>query len=237
MGCSKKNIARILTAIVPRLVLVAIRIPYIYLLLRGHSRRSARGFTIDANSEPIPWWTYSSIDYFSTIDFSNLRVFEYGCGSSTLWWAKRAKFVAGVEMDRDWYRTVSDANLKNVDIRRCEDGGLYPGIIHQFEHPFDVVVIDGAERFKSAQNAIEKVDSRGIIVLDNSEWYPNTVTLLRSNGYHQIDFFGFGPINSFPSVTTLFFHKDTQIFKLKKNSALKVVGGNRLIGGALDDGQ
>jgi hypothetical protein len=226
---------QLLRKIIPRSVLVPIRLAYIYYFLRGHSRRNAKGFNIDAQSNPIPWWTYPAIDFLDTLDFTNSRIFEYGSGSSTLWWSKRAQFVAGVEMEPDWYRAVNCASRSNVDIRLCEDGGFYPGVINHFEYQFDVIVIDGAERYKSAQNAVDKVNTQGIIILDNSEWYPNTAAFLRSTGYNQIDFFGFGPINSFPAVTSIFFTPDCQLFAKKLTHNLRVIGGNKLKDGALDD--
>lgn len=229
------KIIQLIRKIIPRSVLVSIRFAYIYQFLRGHSRRNAEGFNVDARSNPIPWWTYPAIDFLNTLDFTNKRVFEYGSGSSTLWWSERSQFVAGVEIETDWHRLVNSANLSNVEIRLCEDGGLYPGVIKHFEHYFDVIVIDGAERYKSAQNAIKKLDPRGFIILDNSEWYPNTASFLRSSGFTQIDFFGFGPINSFPSVTSIFFKPDCHLFNDKLGSDLTVIGGNKLAGGALDD--
>lgn len=42
---------------------------------------------IDKLGNPIPWYTYPAIEYLKTIDFSRKLVFEYGGGSSTLWWA------------------------------------------------------------------------------------------------------------------------------------------------------
>lgn len=138
-------------------------------------------------------------------------------------------------MEPDWHKAVNCDSLPNVDIRLCEDGGLYPGVIKEFEHSFDVVVIDGAERYKSAQNATDKINTQGIIILDNSEWYPNTASFLRSKGHNQIDFFGFSPINSFPSVTSIFFKPDCQLFAKKLTHDLNVIGGNKIKDGALDD--
>lgn len=35
---------------------------------------------IDKNSNPIPWYTYPAIEYLSTFDFSDKRIFEFGGG-------------------------------------------------------------------------------------------------------------------------------------------------------------
>ena len=39
----------------------------------------------------------------------NLRVFEYGCGNSSLWWAQRVEKVVSVEHDEAWYRRTEAA--------------------------------------------------------------------------------------------------------------------------------
>ena len=71
-------------------------------------------------------------------------------------------------------------------------------------HNFDIIVIDGTERYKSAKATINKLVDKGIIILDNADWYPNTAKMLRNEGFKQIDFYGFSPMNSFPECTSLF---------------------------------
>ena len=34
----------------------------------------------DNNKNPIPWYTYSAIEFLRQLDFSNSHVFEYGSG-------------------------------------------------------------------------------------------------------------------------------------------------------------
>ena len=47
---------------------------------------------------------------------------------------------------------------------------------------------------------------RGVmLVLDNSDWYPNTVRFLQEKlGWMQIDFHGYGPINNYTWTTSIF---------------------------------
>jgi len=45
----------------------------------------------------------------------------------------------------------------------------------------------------------------GIVILDNSDWYAETAKFLRDSlNMIQIDFHGFGPINSYTWTTSLF---------------------------------
>ena len=51
----------------------------------------------DRNKNYLPWFTYPAIEALSNWDLSDKRVFEYGSGFSTLFWASRAKEVVSVE--------------------------------------------------------------------------------------------------------------------------------------------
>ena len=68
-----------------------------------------------------------------------------------------------------------------------------------------MVVIDGAVRPPCARALLPKLKARGIILLDNTEWYPNLANFLYENGFYQIDFSGFGSLNAFTSSTSLLF--------------------------------
>jgi hypothetical protein len=39
----------------------------------------------DKNGEPVPWFTYPTIEYLNHLDLSECSVFEYGMGYSTLY--------------------------------------------------------------------------------------------------------------------------------------------------------
>ena len=55
-----------------------------------------------------------------------IDVFEFGAGSSTAYWSKKVASVTSVEFDSSWYKTIAQLKLPNVEIKLCEDGGLYP---------------------------------------------------------------------------------------------------------------
>jgi hypothetical protein len=70
---------------------------------------------IDATGDPIPWITYPALTVLRSVVQPHHRVFEYGCGNSSLWWAKHAKSVVSVEHHSDWADKVSaraPGNLK-----------------------------------------------------------------------------------------------------------------------------
>lgn len=59
--------------------------------------------------KPSPWLTFSSIDYLTGWigDRTDLRVFEYGSGGSTIFWGKHSGLVVSIEHDEQWYQRVN----------------------------------------------------------------------------------------------------------------------------------
>lgn len=202
------KILQLLRKVIPRKIQTGIRFLSIFNGAYGHSN-TRYGLCLNGHGEPIPWITYSCLDFLSTLDFSDCTVFEYGSGSSTLWWSKRAREVYSVEREADWYKRIKPEIPFNARVTLCANELQYANTILNIDASFDVVVIDGAVRFPCAQAMIPKLKPLGIVILDNTEWYPNLSQFLRENGFYQVDFSGFGPINAFTSCTSIFF-KDPQ---------------------------
>lgn len=64
-----------------------------------------------------PWITFPVIDKLNTILSKSSRVFEYGGGGSTLFFANRVKEVITVEHNKEWYailtKIVKDKSISN----------------------------------------------------------------------------------------------------------------------------
>lgn len=162
---------------------------------------------VDASRQAIPWYTYTAIEYIKQLDFSNKEVFEYGCGNSTIFWAKIAKSVISVENSQEWHDIVSKKLGKNAALKLPLDEDSYINEIFNYDD-FDVIIIDGSYRFKCAQIAINKLKPGGLIILDNSDWHVEAAKLLRESNLIQVDMTGLGPINSYTWTTSFFFHRD-----------------------------
>ncbi|NES92903.1 MAG: class I SAM-dependent methyltransferase, partial [Okeania sp. SIO2B9] len=74
------------------------------------------GLPINYDSKPIPWYTYPAIEFIENKIASDFRVFEYGSGQSTLWWAERVLKVISVESNRNWFSYLQEKMPKNVEI-------------------------------------------------------------------------------------------------------------------------
>lgn len=173
--------------------------------------------SIDANDQPIPWFTYPAIDYLTSRDVSNCKIFEWGAGSSTKWWAKNASSVTACEHDIDWYENISKEELKNVNLLHVDlyDGERYENILNEISSRFDVIVIDGRRRVACAKSAISFLSEKGVIIFDNTERdrYREGVLFLLENGFRVVPFTGLVPGVCSKNETSIFY-RDDNIFEL-----------------------
>jgi hypothetical protein len=158
------------------------------------------------NGEPIPMYTYSLVEYLMGLDFSAIDVAEFGAGASTLFWAKRARSVVAFENDRKWLdRLVADAPA-NVDFIFSSD---MPGDFLALGRKFGLIVVDcRGNRYDCAAAATQRLAAGGMIILDNSEWYPNSARLLRDADLIQVDFPGLRPGRFHACATSIFLARD-----------------------------
>lgn len=223
-------IETILRILIPRKVLTSIKFFQIFNFKYGHSNVS-NGLIQGGNGEPLPWITYPAIEFLDTLDFSDCHIFEYGSGASTLFWANRAMTVTSVEKNPKWFELVQGQTPKNASIFLKPKDLEYAEFIKSQNKKFDVVVVDGAVRYPCIQTAIPYLTDRGILILDNSDWYPESCRFLRSQGFVELDFSGFPPLNAFTSTTSIFF-KNPFLFTRKKKETRPM--GGKLIH-AIDD--
>jgi hypothetical protein len=180
----------------------------------AHLRAVAAGRPIDAQGRPVPWYTYPAIEFLSQSDFSNARIFEYGCGNSTLFWSAIAREVVAVEDEESWYREMLPLIPVNCRLLCEPDLERFVKAIDAFES-FDVVIVDGpargGTRLKCARAALGHLQKGGMIILDNADWLPESTALLRDSGLLQVDMTGFSPINSFTGTTSFFFERSWEL--------------------------
>jgi hypothetical protein len=197
----------------------AILAPIQFSLATGHFRSSIASKALDARGKPLPWYTYPTIDFLAEVDFSSQSVLEFGAGQSTLWWSERAARVFSVEQDARWFETVLKAvkSKANVEVHLTQESLEFAATPRG--RVFDVIVIDGGDRFLCAQAALKMLQAGGVIVLDNSEgfWgaegsYP-IIDLFEREGFMRVDFYGFAPGVPKRHCTSLFFRDYARIFR------------------------
>src|SRR5262245_66641616 len=86
----------------------------------GWFRSFASGLPVDAAGRPLPWLAYPAIEFLARRVQPEWRVFEYGCGNSTLWWASRVREVIACEHDRAWAERLRPQLPANVTLRQVD---------------------------------------------------------------------------------------------------------------------
>lgn len=159
---------------------------------------------VDAAGAPIPWYTYPAIEFLRSLDLREARVFEFGSGNSSAFWARIAKEVVAVEDDLAWAAAVRRLAIPNLTLLEESDPARYAATPERVGGPFDVVVIDGRHRHACVPSACRVARPDGMIIFDNADWYPDACAAIRAQGWFQIDFSGFGPINPYCWTTAAF---------------------------------
>ena len=102
---------------------------------------------VDKKGNPLPWYTYPAIEYLSQFDYSDKKIFEFGCGYSSPFWAERAAEVVSVEDNPIWFgRWQAEFDNPNLEIRLREEGEIYEDAILENDSLYDVIVVDAVKK-------------------------------------------------------------------------------------------
>lgn len=86
-----------------------------YLAPLGWTRAPEDG-PVAADGSPLPWITYPAIHVLAKLARPAMRVFEFGCGHSSLWWAARVAEVASIDHDEAWAARVRQRAASNQTV-------------------------------------------------------------------------------------------------------------------------
>ena len=195
----------------------------------GFSKAAEAGIPLDKNNNPLPLYTYPAIEYLASFDFSDKKIFEFGSGQSTLYWLGKGADVASVEHNQKWIDKLSPNLIgpKHQYIFAGRQEEYVNSILKFPDLHFDLIIIDGTfNRYLCAKNAVAKIKKDGLVILDNSDWYPNTAKFLKENlGFIQVDFYGFRPSKPDAAVTSLFFSREFNFKNKSERQPNYAIGG------------
>jgi precorrin-6B methylase 2 len=164
---------------------------------------------VDKENKPLPWVTYSFIDFISGRLNNTLNIFEFGSGNSTIWYAKKVKSVISVEHDENWFEKIKNNMPDNVNInyKKLVYGGEYSNFSNLLNKKFNIIIVDGRDRVNSIINSTNSLCKDGVIILDDSEReeYIKGVQYLQNNGYKKLDFWGISPGYFLNKCTSVFY--------------------------------
>ena len=184
----------------------------------AHVRTVRARSAVDRDGRPLPWYTYPAIEFLSQLDFRDKTVFEFGSGMSSLYWAGVARRVVSVEDDDGWFEIIRSRLPGNAHVTLETDLAEFARALDRTGERFDVIVVDGPARartrFRCATAAVRALAPGGLVILDNSDWLPESARLLREHGLLQVDMTGFAPICDHVQTTSLFFDRSFNVAPL-----------------------
>jgi hypothetical protein len=180
--------------------------------LRSMAQRSRR------LAFPLPWVTFDATRAIEEHLPVHARVFEFGAGNSTVYWAGRGAQVWSVEGDREWFdllqHHVNAKGLGSVKLQYAADPAAYTGAISGLGvESFDMVVVDGAFRRDCVLAAISHVKPGGMLVVDNTDWHWFREDPIKGvpDDWRREIFPGFAPMIGHRSETTVYFRPSASV--------------------------
>jgi hypothetical protein len=120
----------------------------------------------------IPWIAYRAIPVLTRIVQPSFKVAEFGSGMSTLWFARRCKFLLSREDHQGWHENVARIlkNRGDTHVRyELRSGEAYYDLSQYEDGYFDFGLVDGILRAECMRNLIPKIRPGGWIYLDNTD--------------------------------------------------------------------
>lgn len=183
-----------------------------YLASIGWFRSFDAQQAMDTDGKALPWVTYSFIDFIKDRLQANQTIFEYGSGSSTLFYAERVRRVVSVEHDESWYHKIKNTKPANAEMiyTKLEKGGEYAQKARLLGEFFDIIIVDGRDRVNCCKESIHALNAGGVIVLDDSErlMYEEARQFLKENNFKELSFSGISPGLFYLKATSVFYKTD-----------------------------
>lgn len=123
---------------------------------------------MDAQGKPIPWMPYWITQMLDNRLKSHMRLFEYGSGASTNFYAARVHSVTSIEHDKSWQEAVAAHIPSNATVTLCAPPEDYPLAINKSDNQYHVVIIDGIHRNECMAACMSHITPDGVVILDDS---------------------------------------------------------------------
>ena len=182
-----------------------------YLIRTGYVYSKINDSLRNREGQFQPWMCYGMIDFLEDRLHKGLSIFEYGSGSSTLYFASKVGEVMSVEYDSKWYDKVQgliDGTI-NAGVHYIDLNGPYVDAIEVLGKgkKFDLVIVDGRERVACALKAFDFVTENGVVLLDDThrKHYKDAFDFYKDKGWKALTFSGMKPTGFGTDQSTLFY--------------------------------
>jgi hypothetical protein len=65
-----------------------------------------------------PYYTPGAVRALKKLLHQNIKMFEYGCGKSSIWYAKQVQEYIAVEHEKSWYEQISE-KIRELNLSNC----------------------------------------------------------------------------------------------------------------------
>jgi len=192
------------------------------------------GLSCDENKQNIPWFSYPAIANLQQLTADKL-IFEFGCGSSTLFFLSKNQRVISLETNKIWFKTIAGevfgkyggTFVENAFFsEKCSlfllENAYQNPAYYQFLHRypldyFDIIVVDSLHRYQCSINSLSHLKKDGILIVDDFERrnYQKIADHLQNLQYRRYDFIGIAPAS--------LKIKNTAMFRAEVNNCLNAI--------------
>lgn len=185
---------------------------------KGWLKSFSSGLSQDHNGNFLPWISYPAISYLQRKLKKTDVIFEYGCGTSTLFYLNKVSYVISLETNKIWFDIIKnkiieqgfvEINTNNRDLEKfdnifnydngqillLEDGqnnNNYATVIKDLKQKFDWIIVDSLKRYDCVCGALDCLQRNGTLILDDSQRqsYKKIFEYLEKKGLLKQDFWG-----------------------------------------------
>ena len=169
-------------------------------------------------SRGLPWISYPSLRFLQDVVEPDMRVFEWGSGGSTIFFARRGCRITSIESSEFWHARIKSGldvltseQRSNVDLRFIRAHPQeYPRGLDAYVSsvldgaPWDLVLVDGWVRVRCAEAAQGALAPKGILVFDNSDQAQFAEVPQRLSCLRGTSFPGLGVSRIWPTQTSIY---------------------------------
>ncbi len=169
--------------------------------------------------EPLPWLTYSAITFLDERLKSDLSLFEFGSGFSTLYFEKRIASVMSLEYDKKWFDLVRNkVDEQKTEVIYCasDHDGDYCRMAKNSGRRFDIVLVDGRDRVNCCRHSIDCLSDHGVLIFDDAERdkYSEVYEVMKERGFRHLKFSGLRPASCYFDTSTIFYRTGSNVFDI-----------------------
>ena len=127
------------------------------------------------NGLPIPWITYSALEFLESNVTSNAKVLEFGAGFSSIYWGLRGNEISFLEFDEEWNERISNAldslsqecSISSWSISH-ELASTHESIHREFKKMLDIEASAESTNFSNSLNLFiqQKIETTDLVVID-----------------------------------------------------------------------